>query len=239
MSNIVLFFLFPICKLVQMKPFSFIFLIAAFFTSCEFTDGNIDGKTVKEELRHRRIQRLTEGEILEKAMQMGDEITSNAQKTLITQLSAALAKGGTEYAIPFCKLSALNILDSLGKPYQATIRRVSHKARNPIDKPDTVEAVYLDGYLYNLEQKLPLEPNVQVLRSTQEVLYTAPIMLSAPLCLQCHGNPETEINTATLALLKTNYPQDQAIGFKLNEFRGMWSITMSRKELVMSLQKKK
>lgn len=215
------------------------FLLLFLFSSCEFTDGNIDGKSVKEELRHRRIQRLTEGEILEKAMQIGDSIKLVGQQELMSMLSTAIAEGGPEAAIPFCKTNALPLLNQLSETYKARIRRVSHKARNPADRADSVEAIYLDGYLYNLEQKLPLEPNVQMLRQTQEVLYTAPILLSSSLCLQCHGVPEKEISTATMSLIKSSYPDDQAVGFKLNEFRGMWSIRMSRKELVLTMQKKK
>lgn len=215
------------------------FCLAYILTACEFTDGNIDGKSVKEEIKQRKIQRLTEGEILEKAIEAGREIKTETQEALIQQLQNAITKGGKAYAMEFCNIHAIKITDSLSQRYGAVVRRVSHKPRNPEDAADSTEAMYLDGYLYNIEQGVELKENVQFLRASGEILYTAPITLASPLCLSCHGNPEKDIDAATLSKIKELYPEDQAVGFSQGDFRGMWSIRLSQKKLIIAMQPEK
>jgi hypothetical protein len=210
--------------------------LALMLSGCEFTDGTIDGKSVKEEIKQRRIQRISEGELLEKALQTGRTIQNSVQTALQQNLKTAIEKGGVPYALAFCNVAAMPITDSLSKLYSAKVRRVSHRPRNKAHKPDSTESIYLDGYLYNVEQGLPLEENVQILRSTEEILYTAPITIASPMCLQCHGTPDKEVSKETLAQLQTLYPEDEATGFALNAFRGMWSIRMTRKSVVIALQ---
>lgn len=205
-------------------------------TGCEFTDGTIDGQAVKEEIKQRRIQRVNEGELLEKALETGKVIQAGVQSALQQQLKTAIEEGGVPHALAFCSITAIPLTDSMSKLYGAQVRRVSHKPRNSMHQPDSTEAIYLDGYLYNVEQRLPLEENVQILRATEEILYTAPIVISSPLCINCHGISGKQITEETLALLRDRYPNDQAVGFALNDFRGMWSIRMSRKALILALQ---
>jgi hypothetical protein len=51
-----------------------------------------------------------------------------------------------------------------------------------------------------------------------------------PACLQCHGQPGTDINEATMAQIKNLYPEDHATGYKLGDVRGLWKVTF--KEMV-------
>ena len=53
----------------------------------------------------------------------------------------------------------------------------------------------------------------------------APILLAAPVCLQCHGSPEKDIAPATMAAIKKLYPEDKATGFQLGDLRGLWRVT--------------
>jgi hypothetical protein len=40
-------------------------------------------------------------------------------------------------------------------------------------------------------------------------------------CLICHG---TQISTQTKSMLDTHYPNDQAIGYKLGDIRGAFTV---------------
>jgi hypothetical protein len=44
------------------------------------------------------------------------------------------------------------------------------------------------------------------------------------MCLNCHGQPGTDISAETQKALAELYPNDLAIGHKIGDLRGMWSI---------------
>ena len=48
---------------------------------------------------------------------------------------------------------------------------------------------------------------------------------TAELCTQCHGTPE-RLSAAVTAQLKTLYPDDRAVGYRVGEIRG--AITLRR-----------
>lgn len=43
------------------------------------------------------------------------------------------------------------------------------------------------------------------------------------MCLQCHGKKESLAESVNSKLTKL-YPNDKAIGYGINEIRGIWSI---------------
>ena len=57
------------------------------------------------------------------------------------------------------------------------------------------------------------------------VNFYAPILLAAPVCLQCHGSAVKDIAPATMAAIKKLYPDDKATGFQLGDLRGLWRVT--------------
>ena len=79
-------------------------------------------------------------------------------------------------------------MDSLEQQYDAEIKRVSMHYRNPEDQPDGTEKKILEAYQYSLDSGYSLSDNVQKVGS-QFILYTKPIVIDNPLCLNCHGEP--------------------------------------------------
>ena len=59
-------------------------------------------------------------------------------------------------------------------------------------------------------------------------VFYAPIVLSNPLCLQCHGTPGREIVTATAEAIGQRYPKDRATGFRPGDIRGLWKVEFER-----------
>jgi hypothetical protein len=53
-----------------------------------------------------------------------------------------------------------------------------------------------------------------------------PIIVSQPLCLQCHGS-ESDIAAETREAILAIYPDDKATGYRLNDLRGIWRIILS------------
>lgn len=204
------------------------------FSACDMRDRKVSSEALKEEISQREIKRVNEAQIFEKASQIGEQIATTSQKTLGSSLKMAISEQGLEHAIEYCNLQAMPLSDSLSEKFGAQIRRTSLKVRNPSNRPNDLETKILEAYAYNAENGLELIPNLQ--RIDQDyLLYTRPILLENALCLNCHGTPGEEINDPQMELLRLFYPDDKAVGYELGQLRGMWSIRLSQKEVVLAL----
>ncbi len=45
------------------------------------------------------------------------------------------------------------------------------------------------------------------------------------MCLQCHGQPKTDISGLNFKTIKNLYLNDKVIGYSENEVRGIWHVT--------------
>ena len=96
------------------------------------------------------------------------------------------------------------------------IKRVSDKNRNPDNAANETER----KYIYFFKEQLALKQKLEA-KFDNGVFY-APITTNN-MCLQCHGS-EKDIKPATLAKIKSLYPNDKAIGYQENEMRGLMVI---------------
>jgi hypothetical protein len=100
--------------------------------------------------------------------------------------------------------------------------RTSHKTRNPANAPEPWVEPLLAAYLENPEDSKPRA--VYVDAST--VGYVEPIYVMS-FCLSCHG---PSIDPALLAEIQSVYPEDRATGFKAQDLRGLFWVTLPRGE---------
>ena len=156
----------------------------------------------------------------------GKNITAKAFDLLSSELKAAIQEGGIEHSIPYCHLNALLMIDSISDPYGVTVNRTSLRSRNPENRPGELEKEILVGFEEDFKAGKNLEP-VVIAIDKKEALYCSPIFMK-PLCLNCHGIPEVDINQTTMDLIKLYYPDDRATGYKENNFRGMWTVRFKR-----------
>ena len=220
----------------MLKPgtqFSIFFIIIVLFWNCT-TDKKVNTEAVQQEIASREIKKVSEAEILEKATEIGNEISAAAKMTLGKNLKAALSDGGVENAISFCNLNAMPLVDSLNKKFDARIKRVTLKTRNPNDFPNDIERKILDAYAYQWKDSIALKENVQKLDS-DNYLFNKPILVDNELCLKCHGVLGQALTQSTSDFIKSRYPLDKAIGYKIGDLRGMWSITLSKKKVIQSM----
>ena len=207
-----------------------VFLLAACDTGSQ---RRINREALLEEIRNREPKKLSEAEIVAEAHRQGREIADKAQQELLQTLKKAIQEGSIPHAVQYCKLEALPLTDSLSEQYGVEISRTSLRLRNGANAPDELEKQLLEAYQYNAEEGLPLEPNVQEV-GREYLLYTQPIMIGNELCLSCHGELP-EVSAETTEKLNKLYPNDQAHGYELGSFRGMWSIKFPIKEIVKDL----
>ena len=158
---------------------------------------------------------------LEKFKKLGKKYAFASKAALGKKLMAAITKNGPDGAVEFCNINALPLTDSLSLAQGAKIRRVSDKPRNPLNKANEKELVFIADFKKMLASGKAVEPILDTTDGQIDFYY--PITTNA-MCLQCHGAPEEQIATSTLAILNKLYPQDMAQDYQVNEVRGIWAI---------------
>lgn len=165
-------------------------------------------------------------EVEQAALPRGKAIAAETFGLLSSNLQTAIQSGGISNALPFCSLAASPLTAGLAEKHGVSLRRVTHKARNPANKAAAIEAAVLQAFAAALAASSttnpppPLVTNLVVGQTT----FFAPIVLNNELCLKCHGEPGKDIAPAELAVIQKLYPQDEATGFKLGQLRGAWRI---------------
>lgn len=212
-----------------------LFLLIGFaLSNCGEKRNTQNSEALRQEMANREPKKVSDAEIIESAYTQGKIIADSSQKVIFNTLVVQLEEAGFVEALKFCNVNAYPLTDSLSSKFGAEIKRVSNKPRNPSNAPDELETLLLDSYLYNVENDLPLEDNVQKIDENY-LLYTMPIVINNSVCLQCHGKPGEDITEENYAHIQSLYPGDKAIGYTLGDFRGIWSIKLSQKELVKAL----
>ncbi len=133
----------------------------------------------------------------------------------------AINKEGTVAAIEFCNTEAIKLTDSMSVMNNAIIKRVSDKPRNPKNVADQEELRYIDYFKKVVASGGKVEPIIQP--KNGEINFYYPITTNT-MCLKCHGKPNEHVQPETLATLKKRYPNDEAVGYDVNQVRGIWAI---------------
>jgi cytochrome c551/c552 len=157
---------------------------------------------------------------------IGLEYALGTKKVLGKNLMGTIQNKGTLEAMAFCNIQAMPLTDSMSVKYNAVIKRVSDKNRNPNNKANQEELVYIDQFKKDLAAKKELKPIV--VDKGKKVQFYYPIPTNS-MCLQCHGKPEN-IKPDVQKKIKALYPNDLAVGYSENEVRGIWSITFDKKK---------
>lgn len=142
------------------------------------------------------------------------------KKELMSTLQTTMKEKGAVAAVQVCNEKAPAILKSkLEQLRQEGVEfgRTTHKLRNQHNAPRP----WVDSYLEKFK-KGELTSAQVVKISDNRVGYLEPIM-TQPACLNCHGEkiaPEVE------SIISQKYPKDQARGFKVGDFRGLFWLEM-------------
>ena len=163
------------------------------------------------------------------AVQVSQQDMERAQENLLPfkqELKAALVGAlaeGAENSIQVCRDEAPAIAASVGEA-GVTMGRTSHRLRNPDNAPEPWMEPLLAAYLENPEKGEPQAVDL----GGGTFGYVEPIYIES-FCLSCHGMtiaPEVE------ARIQELYPQDQARGFRVDDFRGMFWVKMPLGEVL-------
>jgi len=150
------------------------------------------------------------------------KVIEDTQNLLLTEVRE---KGPTE-ALTQCSAVTLSLAQQYG-PQGWRVRRMSLRARNSANAPDTHQRRILTDY-ETLKDKGRFQPDVpnvylDVEDGKRTLRYLRPILITNRVCLQCHGRPEDLLPEVRERLQKL-YPRDLATGYQLNDLCGAVSI---------------
>lgn len=155
---------------------------------------------------------------------MGMEYALTAKEALGKNLMKAIQKNGPAGAVEFCNLNVLQLIDSVSVMKNAVIKRVSDKPRNTANRANGEELGYITYFKKIVAAGKAPKPIVKTEKGEVDFYY--PITTNA-MCLQCHGKSDGQIQPATLTILKNLYPEDKAMGYDIDEVRGIWAINFA------------
>lgn len=157
---------------------------------------------------------------------VGKGLALQTKASLGKNLAMAISEKGSDGAVEFCNTKAIAITDSMSLVLDANIKRVSDQPRNSNNQANDVELAYIESWKEakaNGEEKSPLITEID-----GKMVGYYPIVTNQ-MCIQCHGVPEKQVNTATLNKIKSLYPNDKALGYSESEIRGLFVVEMNKK----------
>jgi hypothetical protein len=155
----------------------------------------------------------------------GKAMAIATKKELGKNLMKAISERGTAGAVDFCNIKALPITAAKEKEFNATIKRASDKPRNPLNRATSREAEVISIFKNNISVGESPEPIID--KNNDKFDFYYPITTNE-MCLQCHGEVCKEVKSETYKTIKLKYPEDLAVGYNVNEVRGIWHITFDR-----------
>lgn len=156
--------------------------------------------------------------------QQASQLTQQFGVQLKSVLMAAMTNGGPVKALSVCQVNAPEIARQTGAAAGWTVARTALRTRNPANRPDAWEQAVLEDWTRQIAAGTPVErlrKSEVVQQNGQPVYRYLQAIPTAEPCLKCHGSalaPELK------AALSTQYPQDQATGFKTGDLRGAFSL---------------
>lgn len=157
--------------------------------------------------------------------EIGLKYALSTKAQLGKNLIGVLQEKGVKEAVTFCNERAYALTDSMAKVHNAHIKRVSDKPRNKNNKAKTIEINHIETFKTMIANQQEVEAIVE--ESGNSVNFYYPITTNS-MCLQCHGTLDEELSTENYKTIKGLYPSDKAIGYKVNQVRGIWSISFAK-----------
>ncbi|MCS7053200.1 MAG: DUF3365 domain-containing protein [Ignavibacterium sp.] len=192
--------------MILIKKILFIFIFSLLITSaCDTKDKQQVSEEIKAELRTN---------------------AKNFLDTLKSILISKIQEDGIVGAVAVCSDTAQSFTKEYGENKGLIVKRVSLKNRNPNNYPDSYEENVLKSFQHLVESN-PNSKNFEhfelVNRNSHRVVrYLKPIFIQAE-CLNCHGSREQMIKEVQ-EIIKSRYPDDRAINYKIGDLRGAISI---------------
>ncbi|MGM0636005.1 MAG: Tll0287-like domain-containing protein [Bacteroidota bacterium] len=157
--------------------------------------------------------------------EIGMNYAKSTKAELGKNLMGAIQKKGVLHALEFCNVQAMPLTDSMATVHNTKIKRVSDKNINPGNKANSKEIEYINNFKEMVSSGAEPQPIID--ETDKKVDFYYPITTN-DMCLKCHGTVGKELKRETYDKILELYPDDKAIGYDVNEVRGIWSISFEK-----------
>ncbi len=159
-----------------------------------------------------------------KRLQKARDVTVTIADRLRSELGTAL-KSGIVGAIGNCQTLSPDLATNASDEFGFEVSRTGLRLRNPENAPDEWEQKVLQLFQTKMASgvdpaKLDHYEIITTAEGDKLFRYMRPIVMGE-LCLACHG---TDVKQEVKAEIARYYPEDKALGFKLGELRGAFSL---------------
>ncbi|MFT3844169.1 MAG: DUF3365 domain-containing protein [Lacibacter sp.] len=156
-----------------------------------------------------------------------DSVTAKTFDTLRNTLMRTVKEKGFAGAVEFCNKEANN-LTAVYSSDSVLVKRTSGKVRNTDNAAGDMEMKVLAAFQQLKNEKKELKMMIEKDSSGSTHVFK-PILVQS-MCLNCHGNINSEIKPETLKAVKQHYPSDSATGYQEGDLRGMWHVVFREKK---------
>jgi hypothetical protein len=181
---------------------------AAWLSACATDEVGGDPKKVRREMREKAIVKASEPQIMARAEELGQAAVAYSIATF-KLLSTSLSESS-------CVPVFAQVSDSVYSRSYFTVKRYLNANLKSAQSKSIKENEILEAYAFNVEQGLPLLPNLQK-DGNEALIYSAPLTITDQTCLKCHSK------------------QDKSVS--IGDTIGIWTVTMPRKEVIISFAK--
>jgi hypothetical protein len=173
----------------------------------------------------KEIKYIVKDEFKKEFIDKGKEATGLAFNELSKNLKTSITNSGFEGAVSFCNVESPKIMKKITFKSKALVKRVSDNPRNQKNAASEREIEIMNNYRKLIKLNEKLEPVLDADRSV--VTFYAPIKIM-PLCLNCHGNYNSQIGNDTKDILLSLYPEDKAVNYNIDDLRGLWKVVFPK-----------
>ena len=205
-------------------------ILAYLLSFCNTSLSEKEKEAIRLERNQREIRKINTADIISAAYIRGMRITSIADSLLTARLEFRIQEYGITSAIQQYDKIVHSILDSISEVNHAEIKRISDKSSNR--EIGEIEKEILEAYRFN--KKGNHRDNVQT-TDNNLLLYSKPIIINDPLCLNCHGIIGKNLTNFGKKMFRSLNANDTITGYKRGDLIGMWSVLLRKKELINSL----
>jgi hypothetical protein len=159
----------------------------------------------------------------------GEYAIDRLMLTMLNEVKFALDSGTPQEAVDMCHLTGLAKSGAIpGLPRINAVKFTSQKIRTSANTPDAADKLALDYFgrttVAGAEQSYTLVQRIDTPNSEPEWRVYKPVAVTSK-CLVCHGNPADQ-SPALRGKLNAIFPDDQATGYKIGEWRGVIRVTV-------------
>ncbi len=164
---------------------------------------------------------------LQSVKKVGQRGATMLLQTLGKNMKKRMKDGGAMKALDFCSNEAYSLTERVNKklPNGVRVKRISEKFRSPANKPSEDEVAVLKTFEQMQKANIILPKHLIQKVAPHKYKYYKPLLINKKVCLKCHGDvKDIDLKRA----IATRYPIDNAMGYKMGDFRGAVIVTIDK-----------